>query len=130
MSLHHFYVRTDAWPLVASDDRLIIVHRNQLALPCTLYVGCHQDAVLEIRSAPNDAGLATAAGPSVGDPAAGGTGILMSAGHKRRFDLPGPGFGPLDLVSQLSVLRGQVYVHISSFGVFDTHLKQIDVPSI
>ena len=130
MAMHHFNVRTDAWPLVASDDRLIIVHRNQLTPVPVLYIGCHQLAIVEIRSALTRDGIDAAAGPAVGDPATGGTGLLIPAGGKVKFDLPGAGFGPLDLVTQISVLKGQVFVHISSFGVFDTYLRQHDVPSI
>lgn len=130
MPMHHFNVRTDDWPLVASDDKLIIVHRNQLAIFPVLYLGAHEDCIVEVRSAATDAGLATATGPAVGDPGTGGTGLFMPAGSKRKFDLPGGGFGALDLVTQVNVLKGKAFVHISSFGVFDTHLKQVDVPSI
>ena len=128
--MRHFNVRTDNWPLVASDDRLIIVHQNQIGPFPVIYIGAHLDSVVEVRSAGNLAGIDAAVGPAVGDPAAGGTGLLLPAGGKLRFDLPGATFGPLDLVTQINVLRGQVFVHISSFGIFDTYLKQFDVPAI
>ena len=130
MPMHHFSVRTKDQPLVASDDKVIVVHREALSIFPVMYIGAHEDSIVEVRSAPNDAGLATATGPAVGDPSTGGTGLFLPAGGKRRFDLPGAGAGPLDLVTQINVLKGKVFIHISSFGLFDTHLKQVDVPVI
>ena len=125
-----FHVKTDAYPLVSPNDEVVIVHANQLAPIATLYVGAHKDCIVEMRSAANRTDVETATGPHVGDPSTGGTGIFIPAGGKVRIDLPGSGFGALDLVSKLSPLKGQIFLMIVSFGEFDAYFKQIDAASI
>jgi len=118
---HHFHVKTDDWPVVSNTDQLMIVHRNQLAINAVLYIGAHKESVVEIRSATDRETVETAT-----IPATGGSALTIPAGGMVKFDLPGGGTTPLDLVTKLSLLRGSVFVHISSSGEFDTHLKQVD----
>jgi hypothetical protein len=129
MAHHDFHVKNDDYPLVSIDDELMIVHRNQLVPSAVLYFGAHQDTIVEVRSALNRTAVEAAPGPAVGDPALGGTGIFIPAGGKVRLDLPGTG-NPLDLVTKVSTLKGNVFVSLASFGEYDTYFKQVDVPSI
>jgi hypothetical protein len=126
MSQHHFHVKTDDWPLVSSDDELMIVHRNSLAINAVLYIGAHRECTVEIRSALNREDVETATVPAVG-----GSALPIPAGGVVKFDLPGSGggIGPLHLVSKITT-TGQVFVHISSAGEFDAYFKQVNVPSI
>ena len=62
-------------------------------------------------------------------PAVGGSALTIPAGGMVRFDLPGSGANPLDLVSKITT-SSQVYVFVASAGEFDTYLKQYNVPSI
>ncbi len=120
-----FHVRNTDYPLVSSNDELMIVHRDQLAQDAVLYIGAHRDAEVEIRSGQNREDVETATGPAV----APGSSILIPAGGKIKFDLPGTG-NALDLVSMVSTLKGEIYVSIASFGVYDAYFKQVDVTSI
>jgi hypothetical protein len=122
--MHHFNVRTDAWPLVASTDELIIVHKYHIPVFPVLYIGAHKECQVEIRSARNREGVETATTPAVG-----GAALTIPAGGLVRFDLPGAGHDTLDQVSKLTT-NGQVYVFIASPGEFDAYFKQYDVPSI
>lgn len=122
---HHFSIKTDDWPLVSSTDELMIVHRNQLAIPAVLYIGAHRTATVTIRTAADREAVETAVIPAVG-----GAALTIPAGGIVKFDLgPGGGVTALDLVSKITT-TGQVFVHISSAGEFDAYFKQINVPSI
>ncbi len=124
MKQFKFSTFQDTYPLVGNSDELMIVHRDSLAISATLYIGAHEDSVVEIRSAGNRESVEIATAPAVG------VGVLtIPAGGRIRFDLPGTG-NPLHLVTKLSALSGKVYVHITSFGVFDAYFKQVDVVSI
>jgi hypothetical protein len=122
--VQHFSIKTDSWPLISSDDELLIVHRNQLAINAALYIGAHKEATVEIRSAANREDVETATVPAVG-----GTALTIPSGGMVKFDLPGTGAGVLDVVSKITTTT-QVYVFIASAGEFDTYLKQYNVPSI
>ena len=121
MGSHHFRVKTDDWPLVASSDQLMIVHRNQLALNAVLYIGAHEESTVEIRSAADREAVEAAVVPAVA-----GAALTIPAGGVTKFDLPGAGTTPLDVVTKISLLRGSVFVHISSAVEFDSYLKQVD----
>lgn len=121
-----FHVKNDDYPLVSTNDELMIVHRNQLAQPAVVWIGAHRDAEIEIRSGSNRETVETAAGPAV----APGSSIVLPAGGKIRVDLPGGGFSALDLVSKISTIKGEIFVSITSFGEYDTYFKQVDVTSI
>ena len=119
-----FHVKTDDYPLVSPNDELMIVHRDAMAISCTVFIGAHSDAVIEVRSDSNRELVETAAGPAVG-----GSALTIPAGGKTRIDLPGTG-NPLHLVTKIQPTKGRIFVSIASFGEFDTYFKQIDVPSI
>jgi len=129
MGQHHFSTKSDTYPLVSNDDEVMVVHKHNLAVSATLYIGAHEDTIVEVRSAGNREAVEIASGPAVGNPALGGTGIFIPSGGKARFDLPGTG-NPLDLVTKISTLKGRAFVHITSFGEFDAYFKQVDVVSI
>lgn len=125
MAQHHFSVRTDSWPMVSPNDELLIVHRNQVATNPVLYIGAHQQATVEVRSAANRELVETATAPAVG-----GSALTIPAGGLVKFDLgPGGGITALDVVSKITT-TGQIFVFIASPGEFDAYFKQYSVPSI
>lgn len=124
MGQHHFSTKQGTYPLVSNNDELILVHRNSLAVSATVYIAAHTDAEIEIRCAQNTEDVEVATGPAVG-----GSAISIPAGGKTRFDLPATG-NPLDLVAKISTLKGRIYVHITSFGEFDSFFKQVDVAKL
>jgi hypothetical protein len=114
-----YFVKTDAYPLVSSNDELMVVHRNQVVPSAVIYVGAHQGATVEFRSAANRNAVESASPFTTLD---------IPTGGKARVDLPGT--AALDLVTKITPTKGQVYVWLASFGEFDTYFKQVDVPSI
>ena len=124
MGQHHFSTRQDTWPLVSSDDELIVMHRDALVTDAAVYIGAHVAAEVEIRCAGNREDVEIATGPHVG-----GSTLTIPAGGKIRVDLPGTG-NTLDLVAKITPLSGRIYVHITSFGQFDAYFKQVDIPSL
>lgn len=113
-----FNVTTDAQPLLSKTDEMMVVHRNQIVPDAVLYIGAHQDASVQIRTAADRSAVESATPTTVNLPAGGTT----------RVDLPGA--NKLDLVTKITPLTGQIFVWIASMGVFDTYLKQYNVPSI
>jgi hypothetical protein len=117
MHLSDFHVKNDDWPLVASTDELIIVHKNALSVEPIIFIGAPQEAVIQIRSA-TDRSLVEAAAPWAT--------INLVAGGKTSVRLPGTG-NPLHVVSKITLTRGAIFVSLGSFGEFDAYFKQITV---
>lgn len=114
MRLSDFHVKFDNWPLVISDDELIIVHKYQLAVMPTLYIGAHQAAVVPLRAATNRAAV---------EVAAPWTTLTIPTGGLVRVDLT-DGTNPLNMVSKIQPTSGRIYVSIVSPGEFDAYFKQ------
>jgi hypothetical protein len=115
-SLASFFVHTDAHPRVSNTDELMIVHRNQIVPAATLYIGAHQAARFDLRTAADREAV------EVASP----TPHVLPAGGKMKIELT----DPLLAVSKITPITGQIYVWIGSMGEFDTYLKQYNVPSI
>lgn len=114
MRLFDFHVKFDNWPLVATTDELIIVHRNQLAIQPVLYIAAHKAAVVPVRSAADREAV---------EVASPWTTLTLAAGTMQRIDLPGTG-NPLHLVTKIQPTSGAIYVCITSPGEFDAYFKQ------
>lgn len=127
MKLNDFHVFKNDVPVVSygqndstgapGGDNLIIVHRDALAINAVVFIGCHQAAVVEVRSAANLTALASAAA---------WTTLTLGAGHKTSINLPGTG-NPLHLVTKITPTSGRIFVSIVSFGEFRSYLQQVDV---
>lgn len=114
MHLSDFHIKNNNWPLVASTDELIIVHRNQLAVAPVVYIGAHKAAVVPVRSALDREAV---------EVAAPWTTLNIPAGGMVKIDLPGTG-NPLHLVTKIQPTSGAIFVSIASPGEFDAYFKQ------
>lgn len=117
MNQHSFFLKPSVYPLVSSDDTLVIVHRNQVAPNAVLYICAHEESTVELRSALDRAAVETAAAWST---------QILQAGAKIKIDLPGTG-NALHVVTTVIPTRGRVYVAVVSIGEFDTYFKQVNV---
>jgi len=119
MRLSDFRVKTDFWPLVSSNDELVIVHRDALAVIPVLYIGCHEDTTFTIRSARTSLAVETASPWNT---------TSMNGGEKKKIDLY-DGVDVLNIVSKIILTRGSIFVGIASFNEFDAHFRQVTVPN-
>jgi hypothetical protein len=120
MRLSDFRVKTDFWPLVSSNDVLVIVFRDAVSstMNPVLYIGCHQDATFTIQSAGNNQAVQTASPWST---------TSMTAGSKIKLDLDDG--NPLDVVSQINISKGSIFIGICAFDEFDAYFQQVTVPN-
>jgi len=127
MRLCDFHVFSDTWPLVSSGqndstgrpggDQLILVQREPISIDPVVFIGCHREATVEVRSAANTTAVETAAA---------WTTLNLPAGGKTRINLPGTGnFG--DIVTKITPVTGQIYVTVVAFGEFNGYFKQVQV---
>lgn len=119
MRLSDFRVKTDFWPLVSSNDELVIVHRDAIAVIPVLYIGCHEDTTFSIRSARNNQAVESATPWNT---------TSMNGGEKKKIDLF-DSVDVLNIVSKITVAKGSIFVGISSFNEFDAYFKQVTVPN-
>jgi hypothetical protein len=117
MPQHSFHVKTDNYPLVSSDDTLVIMHKHQVAPNAVLWIGAHYEATVELRSAANREAVEIAVPFST---------LSIPAGGKVKVDLTGTA-STLDVVSTVIPTKGQISVTIASMGEFDTYFKQVNV---
>jgi hypothetical protein len=114
MRLSDFHVYNDHWPLVTTDDELIVVHRNQLSVQPVMFIGAHSAAVVPIRAAANRSAVETATP---------WTTLTLQTGGFARVNLT-DGTNPLDMVSKIQPTSGRIFVAIVSPIVFDAYFKQ------
>lgn len=127
MKLNDFHVFNASAPVISSGqldstgkpggDQYIIVHRDALAIDATVFIGCHQEAEVEVRSAANLTDLETVAP---------WTTLTMPAGGKTRINLPGTG-NPVHVVTKITPLSGRIFCGVVSFAEFNTYFKQVEV---
>ena len=116
MKVYDFHIKTDTWPLVSSNDELVIVHRYHLAIQPVVYIGAHKDCTVYVRTAKNRDLIESAAPWST---------TTLPASGMIRLSLPGTA-DPLDVVSKITT-DGAVFVCIASPGEFDAYFKQVNV---